>query len=111
VTAGWPGTGLFWTKTIQPGPYVHTRHRIAFAALVVALLLGLLGSTRAALTGRVTIDSTTRRRRRPPEQCTDREKHDQADYAPVDTTVAISLVRERGGYLWSKACEGCQCIL
>ena len=38
LTAGIPGSGLFWTQTYPPAPAPHAGHRLAFAVLVVAIV-------------------------------------------------------------------------
>ena len=41
VALGLPGSGLWWTETIPPARAPHTGHRIAFAVLVVAVLMAI----------------------------------------------------------------------
>ena len=41
VALGLPGSGLFYTQSIPPGPPIRHHHRIAFAILVVAALVAI----------------------------------------------------------------------
>jgi hypothetical protein len=35
VTAGWPGTGLFWMQQLPPSPVPRARHRVALAIMAL----------------------------------------------------------------------------
>ena len=48
VTLGLPGSGLFWTEQIPPGPHVQHAHRVAFTIVVVAGLTMLVWAIVAA---------------------------------------------------------------
>ena len=41
VTLGLPGTGLFWTENVPPGPPIRHHHRIALAIVVIAALVAI----------------------------------------------------------------------
>ena len=48
VTLGLPGSGLFWTEQIPPGPHVQRAYRVAFTIVIVAGLAMLVWAIVAA---------------------------------------------------------------